>query len=103
MAYKLSEIKVPPFLPDVEDVKSDMADYLYEINHFDVHLGRMIQMLEEIGELDNTIIVVTSDNGMPFPRAKANVYEYGIHMPMAVRWGEKVNSGRVVDDLVSLD
>jgi N-sulfoglucosamine sulfohydrolase len=100
--YKLSEIKVPPFLPDVDDVKSDMADYLYEINHFDVHLGRMIQMLEEIGELDNTIIVVTSDNGMPFPRAKANVYEYGIHMPMAVRWGEKVNSGRVVDDLVSL-
>jgi N-sulfoglucosamine sulfohydrolase len=100
--FQLSEIKVPPFLPDVDDVKSDIADYLYEINHFDVHLGRMIQMLEEIGELDNTIIVVTSDNGMPFPRAKANVYEYGIHMPMAVRWGEKVNSGRVVDDLVSL-
>jgi uncharacterized sulfatase len=100
--FVLEEIEVPPFLPDVDEVKSDMADYLYEIGHFDTHLGRMIEILEEMGELDQTVIVVTSDNGMPFPRAKANVYEYGIHMPMAVRWGDKVHSGRIVDDLVSL-
>jgi len=100
--YNLEEIDVPSFLPPVEHVKSDMADYLYEINHFDVHLGRMMEILNEIGELENTLIVVTSDNGMPFPRAKANVYEYGIHMPLAVRWGSKVKAGRVVDDLVSL-
>ncbi len=96
------KITVPGFLPDVEEVRSDMADYLYEIQHFDIHLQRMIKMLEEIGELDNTIIVVTSDNGMPFPRAKANLYEYGFHMPLAIRWGSKVKAGRVVDDLVSL-
>ena len=60
-----------------------------------------IKKLEEIGELDNTIIVVTSDNGMPFPRAKANIYEYGIHMPLAVRWGNEIKGGRVVDDLIS--
>ena len=100
--YDIESIEVPPFLPDATEMKSDIADYLYEINHFDVHLGRMIKMLEEIGELDNTIIVVTSDNGMPFPRAKANMYEYGFHMPLAIRWGYKVNGGRVVDDLVSL-
>jgi N-sulfoglucosamine sulfohydrolase len=100
--YNLQEIVVPPFLPDAEEVKSDMADYLFEINHFDTHLGRMIKTLEEVGELDNTIIVVTSDNGMPFPRAKANLYEYGFHMPLAIRWGAHVQRGRVVDDLVSL-
>ena len=97
-----SKVEVPSFLPDVEKVRNDILDYGYEIQWFDQHLGRMLDMLEEAGELDNTIIVVTSDNGMPFPRAKANVYEYGIHMPLAIRWGEKVKGGRVVDDLVSL-
>jgi uncharacterized sulfatase len=67
-----------------------------------MHLGRMIEKLEEIGVLENTLIVVTSDNGMPFPRAKANMYEYGFHMPFAVRWGSAIKGGRVVDDLVSL-
>ena len=61
----------------------------------------MIQMLEKIHELDNTIIVVTSDNGMPFPRAKANLYEQGTHVPLAIRWGDRVKPGRVVDDFVS--
>jgi uncharacterized sulfatase len=62
----------------------------------------MLAMLEEAGELDNTIVIVTSDNGMAFPRAKANGYEFGIHVPLAIRWGVKVPGQRVVDDLVSL-
>jgi uncharacterized sulfatase len=95
-------IEVPPFLPAVADVKSDIADYLYEIEYFDMHLGRMIAELEDIGELDNTVIIVTSDNGMPFPRAKANLYEYGIHMPLAARWGDRAKPGRSVLDMVSL-
>ena len=99
---KPEDVIVPGFLPDAEPVRSDMLDYLYEIQHFDKHLNRMISYLEETGELDNTIIVVTSDNGMPFPRAKANLYEYGFHMPMAIRWGNRMAPGRVVDDLISL-
>jgi len=97
----IDKIDVPPFLPDVEEVKADMADYLYEIQHFDQHLVRMIKILEDRGELDNTVVIVSSDNGMPFPRAKANMYEYGFHMPMAIRWGNTINPGRVVDDLIS--
>jgi len=100
--FDINKIKVPPFLPDADEVRNDMADYLFEIEHFDKHLGRMLQKLEEIGELDNTLIIVTSDNGMPFPRAKANLYEYGFHMPLAVRWGDKVKGGRIVNDLISL-
>ena len=99
---KIEDVEVPAFMPDHPAVRSDMLDYLYEIQWFDDHLGQMIRTLEEMGELENTIIVVTSDNGMPFPRAKANVYEYGIHMPLAIRWGAKVTGGRTVDDLVSL-
>lgn len=50
--------------------------------------------------MDNTLVIVTSDNGMAFPRAKANLYEYGIHVPLAICWGDRVPGGRVVDDLV---
>jgi uncharacterized sulfatase len=61
----------------------------------------MLTYLEEIGELQNTIVIVTSDNGMPFPRAKANSYEYGVHVPFAVRYPKDFPGGRKVDDPVS--
>ena len=93
---------VPPFLPDVPAVRTDLLDHAVEIEWFDRHLGQMLRTLEAAGELDNTIIVVTGDNGMPLPRAKANVYEYGIHVPLAIRWGKEVPGGREVDNLVSL-
>ncbi|WP_025764217.1 sulfatase family protein [Dyadobacter tibetensis] len=98
---KLSDVQVPSFLPDQDEVKSDMLDYLYEIQWYDNHLGKILSWLEKQGELENTLVVVTSDNGMPFPRAKANCYEYGVHVPLAIRWGAKVKGGRVVNDLVS--
>ncbi len=97
---QLADAEVPPFLPDREEIRSDLLDYAFEIEHFDDHLGRMLQSLEDAGELDNTLVIVTSDNGMAFPRAKANCYEYGIHMPLAIRWEGHVAPGRTVDDLV---
>jgi len=97
---KLEDAEVPPFLPDAAEVRSDLLDYAVEIEWFDQHLARILRTLEEAGELENTLIIVTSDNGMPFPRAKANCYEYGIHMPLAIRWGAQAPGGRVVDDLI---
>lgn len=97
---RLEDAPPPPFLPDVPEVRSDILDYCVEIEWFDKHLGQMLEMLEQAGELDNTLVIVTSDNGMAFPRAKANLYEYGIHMPLAIRWGDAVPGGRQVDDLV---
>ncbi|MBL7647950.1 MAG: sulfatase [Candidatus Hydrogenedentes bacterium] len=99
---RLEDAKVPGFLPDAPEIRSDLLDYCAEIEWFDAHLGRMIAMLEQEGELDNTIVIVTADNGMSFPRAKANVYEAGIRMPLAIRWGAKAPGGRTSDDLISL-
>jgi uncharacterized sulfatase len=96
-------VKVPAFLPDVPEVRSDIADYLFEIKWVDKHHEKMIGMLEERGLLENTIIIATSDNGMAFPGAKNNLYEYGIHMPLAIMWRNGIKkSGRSIDDLVSL-
>ena len=94
-------VDVPPFWPDVPLVRTDILDYYYEVMWFDTHLLSMLEKLEEIGELENTIIIATSDNGMPFPRAKVNLYDWGTHMPLAIRWGDKIKPGRVVDDFVS--
>lgn len=97
----LDEAEVPGFLPDTEVVRSDILDYFVEVEWFDQHLGAMLQKLEELGELDNTIVIVTGDNGMPFPRAKANLYEFGTHVPMAIMWPKKAKGGRSTNALMS--
>lgn len=97
-----AKVHVPEFLPDSPEVRSDIADFLYEIEWFDSHLVRMLDHLQALGELDNTLVIVTSDNGMPFPRAKANLYEYGIHMPLAISWPARWPAGQDSSDLVSL-
>jgi uncharacterized sulfatase len=99
---RVSQATVPDFLPDEVPVRKDILDYAVEIEWFDKHLGQMIDLLDKTGELENTIIIVTSDNGMAFPRAKANVYEHGIHVPLAISWNAGIPSGRVIKDVVSL-
>ncbi|MDA1049693.1 MAG: sulfatase [Planctomycetota bacterium] len=100
---RLSDIdKVPAFWPDNDIVRNDMLDYAFEIEHFDRHLVRMIAELESRGQLDDTIVVVTADNGMPFPRIKGQEYELSNHLPLAVMWPQGIKSpGRRIDDYVS--
>jgi arylsulfatase A-like enzyme len=94
--------RVPGYWPNHEVVRNDMLDYALEVEHFDRHLGRMLTELEKRGQLANTLIVVTSDNGMPFPRAKGNQYEISNHMPLAAMWRGGIRApGRVVTDFVS--
>ena len=99
----LSKIVVPAVFPDNEIVRSDIADYLVEVEHFDNMVGRAMATLEKRGLLDNTIVVVTSDHGMPFPRAKASLYDLGSRVPLAIRWPEGIRDpGRTVDSFVNL-
>jgi arylsulfatase A-like enzyme len=94
--------RVPEFLPDNETVRGDLLDFALEVEYFDRHVLQMLENLEKRGELDNTIIIVTADNGMPFPRSKGQSYEISCHLPFAVMWKNGINnSGRVVDDYVS--
>lgn len=93
--------ELPAFLPQHDSIMNDMLDYAFEVSWFDQQLEMMLSILEESGELDNTIVVVTADNGMAFPLAKANLQEYGIHVPLAI-CGPGIPGGRRVQDLVSL-
>ena len=95
--------KLPEFLPDVPVVREDVADYLGEVQAFDAGLGVLLAELERIGELDNTLVVVSGDHGIPgFPRGKCNLYDFGTAVPLAIRWPKKIPAGRVLEDFVCL-
>ena len=100
---KISSVDyVPSFWPDTDSIRNDMLDYSYEIEYFDTQLGKMLKMLEEKGLLENTMIVVTSDNGMPFPRIKGQEYELSNHLPLAIMWKDGIKKpGRVIHDFIS--
>ncbi len=96
------DVKVPACLPDNETVRKDLCDYYFEVQRFDREVGEILSTLEAQGELDNTLVVMTGDNGLPFPRCKSNLYDTGTNVPLGMRWPGHIKGGRVVEDFVSL-
>ena len=99
---RLENVKVPTYLPDTEIVRGDLLDYAVEVEWADSHIGKALKLLEANGELENTLIVITSDHGMPFPFVKGQIFEDGFHLPLAMRWGAAIKSGRVVEDFINV-
>ena len=99
---RLEDARLPGALPDVPETRGDVLDYYTEIEHFDRHLASIVRTIEEAGELENTLILVTSDNGMCFPRGKANLYDISTRVPLAICWPARFPGARVVDDFVNL-
>ena len=84
-ARKLEQVLLPKCISDDPVTRGEFLDYALEIEHFDQHLSRMLKALEAAGELDNMLVVVTSDHGNPMPRSKCNLYDSGTHVPLAIR------------------
>ncbi len=97
-----SALKVPAWLADNAQTKGDLLDYYAEIKRFDQTIAEAVALLQGKGLLENTLIIVSGDNGMPFPRAKANVYDAGSNVPLIVRWGAQLPKGKRLTELVSL-
>lgn len=94
--------RVPAYWPDNETVRADMLDYAMEVERFDAHVGELLAALEASGTAANTLVVVTSDHGMPFPRVKGHTYDDAHHVPLVIRWPAGiVNPGRRVTEFVS--
>jgi arylsulfatase A-like enzyme len=79
-----------------------MLDYALEVEYADGHIGLALKTLEENGVLDDTIVVITSDHGMPFPFVKGQIHDDGFHLPLAMRWGKQIKPGRVVEDFINV-
>lgn len=98
----LAKIHLPACFPDHPTVRSDVADYYWEVQRFDREAGELVEQLRATDELQNTVVIMTGDHGMPFPRCKSNLYDTGTRVPLAIRWPEKFPVDRKLDDLVSL-
>ena len=96
------DIRVPPYLPDVPAVRGDMNDYRFGVERFDRDVGELLARLEAMGELDDTMVVMSGDNGWPFPRGKATLYDSGTHVPLAIRWRGVTRPGQASEAIVSL-
>ncbi len=95
--------KMPPTLPESAVIRADMADYLGEVMAFYSACEILMRMVEEMGELDHTIVVISGDHGIPgFPRGKCNVHDFGARVPLAIRWPKRIVAGRKVSVPVSL-
>ena len=99
--HALSDVIVPPYLPDVQGVREDLRQYYDEISRLDSFVGNVIKEVERQDVADNTVIVFISDNGRPFPRDKTTLYEGGIKTPWIVKWPKEIKSGTVTQSLVS--
>lgn len=98
----ISKIALFPHYPDSDEIRSDVADYYFEVQRFDNDVDTALKKLEKLGVLDNTIVVMTGDHGMPFPRCKSNLYDSGARVPMAVQWPKGMPATkRKVTDFVS--
>jgi arylsulfatase A-like enzyme len=95
-------VRVPAYLPDTPEVRQDILDYYAEVERFDRDVGALLQALERSGRARNTLVVVTGDNGWPFPRGKANLYDAGTRQPLALRWPAKIRGGQTVSAFVNL-
>ncbi|MDZ4289963.1 MAG: sulfatase, partial [Prosthecobacter sp.] len=102
LGKKLEDVTVPAYLPDNAIVRGDLADYAIEVEWADSHIGKALEQLEANGELDNTLIIVTSDHGMPFPYVKGQIFDDGFHLPLVMRWGKGIKPGRVVEDFINM-
>lgn len=101
-ASDAKKISISPWLPASKVVEADVLDYYAEINRFDKTIEMAIAALQQHGLYENTLIIITSDNGMPFPRSKANLYDGGTRIPLVMRWGNHLSNGRRYQELVSL-
>ncbi|MCG6187641.1 sulfatase family protein [Maribellus maritimus] len=97
----LTEIIPQSFLGDNEIVRGDLSDYAVEVEWFDKQIGQSIKLLEENGFLENTLIVVTSDHGMPFPRIKGQIYDEGFHVPLVISWRAGIKKNCVISDFIN--
>lgn len=82
--YDPKDVIVPYFLPDRPEVRQELAEYYQSASRFDRSVGLLMAALREAGHGDDTMVIFISDNGIPFPGAKTNLYRSGVHLPLII-------------------
>ncbi len=98
-----SLVRIPPHLPDHPQVRDDILNYYCEVQAFDQQAGQAVRLLQQRGILEDTLVIMTADNGWQMPRGLAHVYDDGVHVPFAMRWGSGLPSGKRVEEFIGLE
>ncbi|MEJ7605412.1 MAG: sulfatase [Bryobacteraceae bacterium] len=96
-----AKLDLPDFLPDNAATRAEVAEYYEASNRLDQGVGMMMDLLRETGQLENTLVLFLSDNGMPFPNAKTSLYDGGSRLPLIVRAPGQSKRGLVNNAMVS--
>ncbi|GAB3320878.1 sulfatase [Larkinella ripae] len=99
--YQPFQVTVPPYLPDTRATRQELAQYYESVSRLDQGVERLVALLKETGQYDNTVIVYLSDNGAPFPGSKTTLYEPGMRLPLLVKVPKPQKPGFVQDAMVS--
>ncbi len=89
VTYRPEDMAVPPFLPDNQDVRAELAEYAQSVSRMDQGIGKVLEAIERTGHANDTLVIYLSDNGIPFPGAKTTVYDPGLHLPLVIRSPEQ--------------
>ena len=100
-AYNPDEIVIPDGFVDGPGTRKEFADYYREISRFDQYTGEVVNELRRQKILENTLIIVMSDNGRAFHRNKLYLYDAGIKTPFILHWPKKIPSPVVNTSLIS--
>jgi N-sulfoglucosamine sulfohydrolase len=100
--YDPDDAVIPPYMTESPKTREDLAYYYHEISRFDYYVGQVVEALERQGVMDETVVIVISDNGRPFSRAKTRLYDSGIKTPMVIRYPKIIPKGQAADHLVSV-
>ncbi len=101
ITYDPGQVVVPPWLPDTPECRAELAEYYQAVSRVDQGVGRLVQILRETGQYENTLFLYLSDNGAAMPGAKTTLYEPGIRLPLIVRPPGAASGGRVSRAMVS--
>lgn len=96
-----SEVEVRPYLPDIEAIREDLADFYGAIRYTDKWIGKLLAALQNAGARDNTLIIFTTDHGASFYHSKATLYEGGTKVALLMSWEKKLPKGKVINGLTS--
>lgn len=99
--YDPDDVIVPDFLPDIPECRAELAQYYQSVSRIDQGIGRLVDIVRESGQYDNTIIIYISDNGIAFPGAKTTLYEPGMNLPCIVRTPWQKSKGITTDALIN--
>jgi N-sulfoglucosamine sulfohydrolase len=101
VTYDPGEVTVPTYLPDTPVSRDEWAQYAQSASRVDQGVGRLLQVLDEAGHTDDTLVLFTSDHGVAFPGAKTTCYEGGLGVPLIARAPGAIEAGQVSDAMVS--